>query len=377
MFYLPPPEKHLKTPLRLVLVAFTLLGTLPLLAQSISTPGYVLTRQSDTLRGYLDDEDWAVSPRAVVFRRTRDGEPKRYSAEEVRGFTLTERNRRYVARFVRIGYPIQNVAVDALEKTRFETFHTFLEVVLDSRQASLYQLLDENERDRYFVEKGEALSELIYFKQVLTRNDQAFEAEENLYQSQLSDLCRDAPDFNRPIPGYTRQALAGYLTRYNSCFAVPTLTYDNRSDSRYLFDGWIQGGVLRGQGNDLINEPDSYPVFGFGVRVSFPKNYHNRYAKVVYERLGPVGVLSMIGGLYFGKRAFRPFYQVGLSLGTQGGFPHFALGLSYKRTVHIEVLAPGFGIHPVAGLNLLKFTIGAAIPLGKLLPVLKKTPPTP
>jgi hypothetical protein len=358
-----PSELYLKTPLRFILAALSLLATPSLLAQSIATPGYLITDQSDTLRGYLDDEDWAVSPRSVIFRRTADGGAQRFEAAQVRGFVLTERNRWYVSRFVRIGYPIQNVAVDALEKTRFETLHVFLEVVLDSRQASLYQMLDATERERYFVGKGGEFTELIYFKQVLTRDDRAFEAEETMYQSQLTALCQDATNFNRPIPAYTRQALARYLTRYNSCFAAPSLTHDNRSDSRYLFDGWIQGGVFRGRSDDVIDERVSYPSFGFGVRVSFPRSYHNRYAKVVYERIGPVGVLSMIGGLYFGRRAFRPFYQLGLSLVSEGGFPHFALGLSYKRTIHVEVLTPGFGLYPLDGLKTVKLSVGGAIPL--------------
>ena len=58
----------------------------PLFAQKNFQPGYVVLRNSDTLRGQIDYREWGINPRRIVFETQNGGQGVTYSVEDISGF---------------------------------------------------------------------------------------------------------------------------------------------------------------------------------------------------------------------------------------------------------------------------------------------------
>lgn len=69
----------------LVLLLFVMLS-LPVTAQNIFSPGYIITAEGDTLRGFILEKSDAEMSRSLIFKTSEDAEIQKYSVRSITGF---------------------------------------------------------------------------------------------------------------------------------------------------------------------------------------------------------------------------------------------------------------------------------------------------
>lgn len=173
-----------------VLLSAIFLMPLFLSAQSNYKPGYVVSLNGDTLRGYINYKEWEKNPSLVLFKAGLDKAAESYTVKNANGFAIT--GFEYFRRF--------NVSIsqDQVEMSNIrqgiDTDHinaeVFLRVLTTGKNVTLYGYRD-NIKARYYVADNtmDKPAELIY--RVYYRGDdvQIVQTDYN-YRSQLQLLAK-------------------------------------------------------------------------------------------------------------------------------------------------------------------------------------------
>src|SRR5579872_618234 len=57
-------------------------------AQSNYKPGYVVNLKGDTLRGFIDYQEWDANPEVITFRKASDGQSTKYGVNDISSFSV-------------------------------------------------------------------------------------------------------------------------------------------------------------------------------------------------------------------------------------------------------------------------------------------------
>ena len=136
--------KSLKT---LIFLAF--LCPLFSMAQASFQPGYIVMKNSDTIRGYVDVREWNSNPDAISFKRNQADKAERYTPETIKAFSGGVYN------FITYSGPISTNVTDvnrigSARDTSFRIAEVFLEVLQKGRNVILYSYADYL-KTRYFI----------------------------------------------------------------------------------------------------------------------------------------------------------------------------------------------------------------------------------
>jgi hypothetical protein len=121
--------------------------TLPLFvsAQSNYKPGYVVNLKGDTLRGFIDYQEWGSNPDAINFKKTLADPVSKYSASDITAFGIDK-----LESYIKYTGPISTDLTDpnkaASEDERDTSFRmgtVFLKVLEKGNKVALYSYKDE------------------------------------------------------------------------------------------------------------------------------------------------------------------------------------------------------------------------------------------
>ena len=228
-------------------------------AQTNYKPGYVVNLKGDTLRGFVNYQQWDNNPRSIAFKyKVNDQTPIQYSISNAKAFAING-----VEYFE--GYKVNvSMDVDDPEKvvgsidTSSRTDTVFLRKISKGRYLSMYSFQD-NIKSRYYVlEAGETQPVELKYHVYLSSNEikylyryrnqlQFFAQKNNRYNEKLADIISNA--------GYREPDLLSIASLINGTDAVE---FVSKSQFGYRF---LMGASLAENGlqytGDFVSDPSN------------------------------------------------------------------------------------------------------------------------
>jgi len=174
-------------------------------AQSNYKPGYVVTVKGDTVRGFINYQEWDANPEAITFKKALDSQGVKYGVNDISSFGIDKLETfvRYSGKISTNPVAIDNVVTDAESAgdTSFRVATVFLKVLEKGNRVALYSYRDDIKLRLYVGNAPDYTPiELIYR---LTRTNT-----ERTYQKQLSAVALRNNELNDAL--ITRIARSEY-----------------------------------------------------------------------------------------------------------------------------------------------------------------------
>jgi hypothetical protein len=206
--------------------------------------------------------------------------------------------------------------------------------------------------------KDQVVTELVYGKVILVKDDSPYLIFNNDYKRQLKDLLHECPTLNVDNADYSAKSLIKLLKSYHSyCKVDYHVLFEN--DDRVKTSVGFSSESYFPQGYDPIYS------FSFAVRFLLPKRFNNRFVFVEVRRIAnSSGVplfaqdhistqFGLYGGTYFGKGKsnFLPLVYGGFAYPLNA---HIGAGISFRKRLDLSVLTQ-ITKDPVVGVSVRLF----------------------
>nr|WP_295930777.1 hypothetical protein [uncultured Dyadobacter sp.] len=340
---------HFSTKVALALLLIHTMAPTLLLAQGKFAEGYIITNQNDTIHGLIRDENWAKSPKKIAFK-SGDQKVQTILAEHAKGFAIKHAEIYKSRKIGLLDISMTQRYRQAPSLEAKDSLQVFLQELVAGR-ATLFEFADASEHSHFFLEKEGLLKELYYYPFYKSVSDQTYLLLYDKYKEQLRVSCGDSDRFSEPPPPFQKKYLSRYIEKYNMSFLTGSELYIAEHDE---FTCDIETGIGLENWKENRFEVTNKLTCGLGLRLNFPRKFHNRYAKISF--LVTPGILL---GFYpdpIRKRMLKTFeVSVGRYLGTGKMRPYFGVcgsvvnrgyrqeilglqaGLSYKRRINVEL----------------------------------------
>src|SRR3569833_1922396 len=200
--------KTLSKPL-IILIAFVFLLPLAALSQSNYKPGYVVMSKGDTVKGFIDYQEWDICPDTIKFKKTLLGERSLYGVNEIGFFSIENMDE-----YKRFTVSISNAEVDPnkieyLKDTTARTATVFLRVLQRGDKVALYAYKDKIKARYYLGTTPDFTPKELTFQTYLNRdyeNAHDFQTSrtitENTFQRQLNVVAMNLNELNDKLMQY-------------------------------------------------------------------------------------------------------------------------------------------------------------------------------
>ncbi len=273
---------------RIFTLCFTLLA-LTLLGQKNFVEGFITTLNGEQVNGLIDYREWVKTPHEIRFQRHGTaGKTEILTPYDIAGFKINYKQEEYIRAVVGVNNePISDKEIlefelraDEIPAVQLDIDTIFL-LVLVKGQINLYFYEDDNDKQHYFIQKGNGKIEELIYRIVRSRspstaadllvppNSRVYGA--NVaggpasliqsvtmldYRKQLLDAMPGCPailsDINRSLYSYT---LLKLVNKYNTC--VNHLTYVKPKDkANFDFYGYAGGNQPFIAVKDIYNNSD-------------------------------------------------------------------------------------------------------------------------
>jgi hypothetical protein len=269
-------------------LCFFLLG-LPLLtfAQGNYRKGLVVTSQGDTLKGYLDYQEWNYNPESFAFKAQLADKQSRSFTTQTARLVAIEGYEAYETH--RVSISLDEVANSRLREgrdTSTTTATVFLKQLVKGNQVHLYLYKDNVKERYYYLEKGQDRPVELGYKVYLVGIDIATDP---VYKQQLAALAMRQKIFTltpqikaaaysrshlmriiRQMNGTTDNTISKTLEqapaiRWFGSAALNYVTFKYQGEDELLIDGFSEHGSYRFK--DQIITRSYLPRFSAGADV--------------------------------------------------------------------------------------------------------------
>ncbi len=323
------------------------------LAQNRFQPGYIILNQADTLKGYINNKDWDISPTQIAFKKDLSLEEQIFTAEQASAFYIETDQSLFESRRLKL-LMVTSDLYASLPDTYTEQ-KEFIEQIWTNGEINLYRgKSPRDERERFFISQSNRFYELVNFKYNKIKEGQQYSVTIDEYKDQLAQLTAGTPGFSASAPAYFSSQIIKYLNAYNEKLTDRTLVKQPAERKMAIFIG-LGAGIERLNSYDL-NRRDNDFTAGLTVRVNFPRNHQRSYLKAsyfmapnmyyynIYTQKGQPqwgSSVEVSAGTYIGLAKVQPFISV--------GFGHHRISPpSSKRILHptysYTILQPSAGI---------------------------------
>jgi hypothetical protein len=231
--------------LLLVFIAFSAFS------QKNYTKGFIILKnQTDTLKGLIDDQNWAVNPRTINFINAENLEQS-YDISHLEAFGVQEKENYLVAKADLDITPVlkMNLLSDRNILVKKDTLLAFM--VLLKADYSLLYVRDHTYKEHFFYKDGEKIIELINHFFLETIKETTHELNNKLYQKQLESLfnhCEKKIETNNLI--YQIDALTQKFVEFSECIGCNYTCYYKKKKDRAIFTFGVMAGYTSDK-NDL------------------------------------------------------------------------------------------------------------------------------
>ena len=218
-------------------------------------PGVIITLKSDTLKGFIDYQNWGKNPKAILFKESENATATELNPLSIKGFNV--HNEVYVSAIVEAEdshqmefNPNQIKEADYKPeiKTREDTI--FLQAMFQGAK-NLYYNFDKNGKPQFYIKQWPDF-ELLIYKKYLKYNEErnVYETNEPLnvfrenkkFIGQLTLYFQDCPALQQKINSavYEQKSLENLFDNYYTC-AKAKPEYKYTSEKMKLKLGFVAG----------------------------------------------------------------------------------------------------------------------------------------
>ncbi|MDJ1499084.1 outer membrane beta-barrel protein [Xanthocytophaga agilis] len=298
--------------------------TLPSFAQKNYEPGYIVTTQGDTLKGYIDNKDWRKNPETIHFRKSIDSDNTvEYKPAQLTSFYLKATNEQYVGAIVDMDQ--LPVTMDKLIEvaTDAEFFSKVIPIrdtvflrTLVSGVVNLYMY--EDSKVHFFVQNKHAKIEELVFQRYILSNVRLSRQYDG-YKKQLTTYMTGCSTIEQSIGRslYLESDLTRLFEKYNRCVAPEIVQVQKRE--KIKFTPGVIGGLsitnLIFEGSSALYltnvnfSSSTKPYLGVSLNISLPRGLH---AWSLYNELGLKSY--HVNGIYNEESSISPDYAWNVDL---------------------------------------------------------------
>lgn len=196
----------------LSLIAFAVLIPGVSCAQAVYEPGYIVTLNGDTVRGFVNDPHWVSNPDRFEFKQTMDGAVTLYKALAVQAFGVS--NRTYVSAVADVEIsPIETSDLETNSAFRMATDTVFLTPIFQGSKSLYYNR--QGRRFYYYIGRGPSGFELLQYKKYYREATNSV-AENSKFVGQLITYLDDCPGVSKRLSNtnYTQLSLEKIFQKY-------------------------------------------------------------------------------------------------------------------------------------------------------------------
>ena len=181
-------------------------------------PGYVVLQNGDTVRGFIDDQQWTNSPSVFRFRKSATENPLEHSTSTVTFFYLEHSKGLFFGSVMPFTSQQNKSSTISLADSRSLNFNGFLTVLVFGKQ-NLYRM-DFEGVEYFFIKTGSAgIEQLELRKQIknVKKNDAAIGALYGgflpIFKQTLKNKTSDCPESQKTVEllDYTEKSLTPFV----------------------------------------------------------------------------------------------------------------------------------------------------------------------
>jgi len=388
------------------LFLFLIIGQFFASAQSKFLEGYYIDNLGVKHSGLIKNEAWKSNPKKMSFKSSKDASSVSLGLNEIVEFAVPN-NFKFLKRNIQIDYSSESASnLSQQRDPEYKRATVFLRV-LEEGIANLYKYEGQGVTGFYFskVDKvilssihdtsvvGGEIIPLVYKKYYDAKN---IVRENNGYKKLLNEYLASSCSSigNKDIIDleYSKNALASFVSRYNSCANSETVSY-NLVNKKVIFNVALRTGFLSSKGQ--IETPtrffnvDQYSSlkYGFEAELVLPFGNYNFSTFLGYERKGAISTVTPVilkdpnagffdteavfnyksSEILFGVRYYnniakdtRASLGVGLIFDTRS-----ELALNFESQNNIVASRPGSTLTLSGGIHYKRFGLHGTILLGK------------
>ena len=343
-------------PFSFVLFLILLLPQKNALGQGNFLPGTTISFKNDTATGFIRYPGWDENPKHIEFRRNNETDIQKLDAKSIAEFHIPSQNLIYKSR--KIG--VININPTAVYSTppSLQVKDSIVILLREITSGPEISLLEYREAlsSHYYLEKKGILTELINYPFYRLVGEKTYLQTYDNYKKQLPELLSDSPELTTILPGYTKKELRKFIDKYIESVGVKKSIPESHNDEAFI-DLNLNAGAEAWREQGLTLKPKM--TYGFGLRVSLPRKFHNRYVKFnmsiipdialneIYNPSDPnltdkvtLKTIELGIGTSIGSRKIRPFIGLDYAFPIRSWrssilSPH--AGIGYRRKFTLEV----------------------------------------
>ncbi len=218
------------------LLSFFFLFIFQVQAQKDFRPGYIVTLQGDTLKGWVNFRKPGLNSRECMFRSSLPEKDQKFKASEIKGYGLTE-GRHYRS------YVLKETSA-TLNRRKASPKSYFLNMLVAGK-ADLFYVRDISGKNRFFIQKDTVFTELEVkeYTQVNPATGKQVKVRSKHYIGTLTNLFQDCKTLQPAIneTGFKTTALSGLVKNYNTCLHPDSLYFAQKPIKSKTTIGVIAG----------------------------------------------------------------------------------------------------------------------------------------
>ena len=257
------------------------MGIVALSAQENYVSGYMINKNKDTIKGYIDYKNWKFPPKKIYFKKTLAENSRLFNPNNIQEFGVAEDI--YVSAVVESENSLSKTNRLTKEREPNITLDTTFLQALVQGEKSLYFYKNEIGKENYYLKNDDKFELLVQKKYTTNQGDKRVIAENKKYRSQLRLYLYDCPSIQQKIrkTTYTYSSLMKLFDAFYECsnIAPNYAVYKEKVLTKFGLVAGITSTSLNFTGDEgfaYLTEPkfnsSINPTFGVSIEFILPRN---------------------------------------------------------------------------------------------------------
>ena len=178
------------------------------------SPGYVVTINGDTIRGFIESHNWIINPSKIFFKEKATASLTSFTPLTCKGFGVD--GNVYESATVQLEVsPYNTSELKPDRELHLENKTAFLETIVKGTKA-LYSLKNGENNEQYYIKNNDGFELLIYKRYIKEKDGQSSIASNTRYVNQLALYLQDYNDVQARLinTNYTKSSLKSLFIAY-------------------------------------------------------------------------------------------------------------------------------------------------------------------
>ncbi len=260
------------------------------LAQQNFIKGFTVSLNGDTTNGLVNYRNWRKNPTSIQFKKEANETPISYSAKEIASFGVNLAKGAEVYKAADVEIETSSNYLDHLDKQRAFNTKTDRLFLLKLFKGTYNLYAYENEKEHYFIENGDVITELKFKNYLSDKNIKKNEE----FKNQLANLfkaCDKITEAEILDLTYSEQALVKILKKYDQCTNVKSEHLQATEKAKLSLAGILASDITRlkiSKSNGREADMTSLGNFAIGIAIELKLPRNNRSSsfniEVLYRR---------------------------------------------------------------------------------------------